>query len=565
MPDKKANVILVITDDQGYGDLGCHGNPIISTPNIDNLYNQSVRFTNFHVGPTCAPTRAGLMTGRYCNCTGVWHTIGGRSLLRQDEVTIADVFKANDYRTGMFGKWHLGDNYPFRPHDRGFEVALYHGGGGVSQTPDYWGNDYFDDTYMLNGEPVSFQGYCTDVWFREAMKFVESNKDNPLFCYISTNAPHAPYNVDKSYSDLYKGKIPDYRADFYGMITCIDDNVGRLMAKLNELGIEDNTILIWMTDNGSAAGASLDKDGFVQEGYNAGMRGMKGWEYDGGHHVPFFIKWHELPKGSDIDQISANIDVLPTLIDLCGLETSASANFNGISLKPLLYGGELPDRVIITDSQRVEYPIKWRKSAVMTDQWRLINGIELYDAKIDPEQRNNLAGKHPDIVQELKSHYESWWNLVSPTFDKECPIIIGSELEPISRLTTHDWHGEQCAWNQGLVREGLVCNGYWVIEVAKDGKYSFELCRWCKEEDRSMTEGIPGDIKDWYHGGKALNLKEARIRVGNQEQTKSIDTHAKGVEFIFGLKAGITDIQTFLSDDKGVDIGAYYVYAKKLD
>jgi arylsulfatase A-like enzyme len=566
VPSKNPNVVLVITDDQGYGDLGCHGNPIISTPNIDRLYSESVRFTNFHVGPTCAPTRAGLMTGRYCNCTGVWHTIGGRSLLRQDEVTIADVFKANDYRTGIFGKWHLGDNYPFRPHDRGFEVALYHGGGGVSQTPDYWGNDYFDDTYMLNGEPVSFEGYCTDVWFGEATKFIEANKDNPFFCYISTNAPHSPYNVDNYYSDPYKGKIPDYRADFFGMITCIDENVGRLMAKLKEMDIEDDTILIWMTDNGSSAGSSLDREGFVQEGYNAGMRGMKGSEYDGGHRVPFFVRWYggELSGGRDIDQISANIDVLPTLIDLCDLETSASENCNGTSLKPLLYGQGWRDRVIVADSQRVEYPIKWRKSAVMTDHWRLINGVELYDIQIDPEQRHNIAEQHPDIVQELRSHYEDWWSLVSPTFDKDCPIVIGSECEPISRITTHDWHGEQCAWNQGQIREGLECNGYWIIKVAEDGEYLFELRRWCKEEDRAMTEGIPGDVTDWYHGGNALDLKTAQIVVGDQKQSKTLDPQAKGVTFTFNLKAGVTDLQTFLTNAEGIEIGAYYVYVQKL-
>ncbi|MGB9595230.1 MAG: arylsulfatase, partial [Candidatus Poribacteria bacterium] len=529
---RRPNVILIITDDQGYGDLGCHGNNIIKTPNIDALHDQSVRFTNFHVGPTCAPTRAGLMTGRYCNCTGVWHTIGGRSLLRQDEVTMADIFRSNGYKTGLFGKWHLGDNYPFRPHDRGFEIALYHGGGGVSQTPDYWGNDYFDDTYMLNGEPVGFEGYCTDIWFREALKFIESNKNQPFFCYISTNAPHAPYNVDEAYSGQYKGKVPDYRANFYGMITNIDENVGRLVLKLAQLGIDKDIILIWMTDNGTSAGASLDKYGFVQEGYNAGMRGMKGWEYEGGHRVPFFIHWANggFRHNRDINQLSANIDILPTLIDLCGLKSPDHIRFDGVSLKPLLYDipNNLDERVIVTDSQRVEYPIKWRKSAVMTNRWRLINGVELYDILADPEQKDNIADHYPDVVQELRKHYETWWELVSPTFDKNCPIIIGTEHEKITRLTCHDWHGEECAWNQGQIRQGLQCNGFWVIEVVNSGEYSFELRRWCKEEDRAMTEGIPGEITDWYHGGKALDIKMAYIKIGDQEQTKVVDPEAKG-------------------------------------
>ncbi len=562
------NVVFVITDDQGYGDLGCHGNDIIITPNIDKLHGESVRFTNYHVGPTCAPTRAGIMTGRYCNCTGVWHTIMGRSLLRRDETTMADIFKFNGYRTGMFGKWHLGDNYPFRPHDRGFEIALYHGGGGVSQTPDYWGNDYFDDTYFLNGEPIAFEGYCTDIWFREAIKFIDANQNNPFFCYISTNAPHAPYNVDESYSSFYKGKVPDYRANFYGMITNIDENIGRLRAKLKELGIEENTILIYMTDNGTSAGCSLDNQGFVKEGFNAGMRGMKGWEYDGGHRTPFFLYWKAggFSEGKNINQLSANIDILPTLIDLCNLDVPEGLNIHGISLKPLMIGEteNWIDRAIVTDSQRVEYPIKWRKSAVMTNRWRLINGIELYDIISDPEQRNDIAKYNPEIVNELRSHYEKWWDIVSPTFDIDCPIIIGSDNEKMTRLTTHDWHGEQCAWNQGQIREGLECNGYWIVHIEEDGDYEFELRRWPKEEDRSITEGIPGEITDWYHGGKALNLTKARVIIADQEKYATIDPSEKGVKFRFSLKSCTTRLQTFLYNSEGFSIGAYYVYIKKL-
>ncbi len=564
---ERPNVVFVITDDQGYGDLGCHGNPIIETPNLDKLHSESVRLTNFHVGPTCAPTRAGIMTGRYCNCTGVWHTIMGRSLLRTNEVTMGDVFSANGYRTGLFGKWHLGDNYPFRPQDRGFEVALYHGGGGVSQTPDYWGNDYFHDTYMRNGKPEAFIGYCTDVWFSQAMRFIEENKDRPFFCYLSTNAPHGPYNVADSYSDPYRGEVPDYRANFYGMITNIDDNMARLRTKLKELGIEDNTILIFMTDNGTSGGCSLDRGQFVKEGYNAGMRGMKGSEYDGGHRTPLFMHWPAggFTGGQDVNQLTANIDVLPTLIDLCGIRKPEGVEFHGVSLKPLLTGqGEWPDRVVVTDSQRVEYPIKWRKSAAMTDRWRLINGVELYDIQADPEQRSDVAEDHPDVVRKLREHYEEWWNIVSATFDDPCPIVIGSENEKISRITTHDWHGEQCAWNQGQIRQGLECNGYWIVQVAEPGEYEFELRRWPREEDRAMNEGIPGEISDWYHGGRAIDFRKARIRIEDQEQERDVDPEAKGVRFTFSLKAGITRLQTSLTDANGVSMGAYYVYARRL-
>ena len=201
---KKPNVILIMTDDQGYGDLACHGNPWIKTPEMDKLYQQSVRLTDFHVGTTCAPTRSGLMTGRNCNEVGVWHTIIGRNFLRQGEITIANILKDNGYRTGIFGKWHLGDNFPYRPEDRGFEEAVIHGGGGVGQTPDYWNNDYFDDTYFRNGVPEKFEGYCTDVWFSEALTFIEKRREEPFFCYIAPNAPHGPFHVPQKYLDMLR-------------------------------------------------------------------------------------------------------------------------------------------------------------------------------------------------------------------------------------------------------------------------------------------------------------------------------------------------------------------------
>ena len=220
--NSQPNIILIITDDQGYGDIGAHGNPWIKTPELDKLHNESVRLIDFHTGTTCTPTRAGLLTGRNCNETGAWHTVGGRSLLRLDEVTIADVLKTNGYETAIFGKWHLGDNYPYLPNQRGFATSVIHGGGGVGQTPDYWNNDYFDDTYFRNGNPEKFQGYSTDIWFNEAISFIEKNQTKPFFCYISTNAPHSPFHVPKKYIELYKDNKNIPEPNFYGMITNIN-------------------------------------------------------------------------------------------------------------------------------------------------------------------------------------------------------------------------------------------------------------------------------------------------------------------------------------------------------
>ena len=385
--DRKPNVIFVVTDDQGYGELGCHGNPVIHTPHTDELHRVSFRLTNYHVGPTCAPTRAGLMTGHYHNSTGVWHTIGGRSLLCKDEWSLASAFAENGYVTGLFGKWHLGDNYPYRPQDRGFREVVTHGGGGVGNTPDYWGNNYNDDCYAVNGQWTPFEGYCTDVWFDEALKFVERHRDEPFLCFITTNAPHSPYIVDESYSDPYVGQVEHQdRANFYGMITCIDENLGKLRQRLRELGLEENTILIFMTDNGTSGGATLDENRFVIRGYNAGMRGIKGSEYEGGHRVPLFIHWPAggFNVGRDIPELTANVDMMPTLLELCGIHAvhydavdrdavdrdACDRQFDGVSLVPLLREGQMdwPDRIVVTDSQRLTSPIKWRKSATMTQR-----------------------------------------------------------------------------------------------------------------------------------------------------------------------------------------------------
>ncbi|MEM9702290.1 MAG: arylsulfatase, partial [Planctomycetota bacterium] len=305
---ERPNVVLILTDDQGYGDLSCHGNEELKTPNMDRLFAESVRLTNYHVDPTCSPTRSALYTGRYSTKTGVWHTIQGRSLMAPTEVTIAERFRDVGYRTGMIGKWHLGDNAPLRPRDQGFDHAFIHGGGGVGQAPDFWGNDYFADTYFrfARGEepPASIEpvrGYCTDEWFAEAKRFVsDSPPDRPFFLTLATNAPHGPYLVGPEWSEPYKAAgIKSPRAEFYGMIACIDARLGELRAHLQEMGHAENTIFIFTTDNGTAAG---HRDG----GFNAGMRGNKGSKYDGGHRVPFFIHWPAggLTGGRDVTRLT---------------------------------------------------------------------------------------------------------------------------------------------------------------------------------------------------------------------------------------------------------------------
>ena len=244
----RPDVVLIMTDDQGYGDLACHGNPVIKTPHLDQLYLDSVRFTNFHVDPTCSPTRGALMSGKYSHRAKVWHTIAGGNHLRASEMTMADAFRASGYRTGMFGKWHLGDNYPYRPFEPGFERAVAHQGGGVGQTPDFWGNNYFDDSYFHNGQVRKHEGYCTDIWFEQAFDFIDECGDDPFFVYLATNAPHCPCLVADKYTQPYRDNPEIVHPEFYGMITNIDENFGRLLAKLDADGLSDDTILIFMTE-----------------------------------------------------------------------------------------------------------------------------------------------------------------------------------------------------------------------------------------------------------------------------------------------------------------------------
>jgi arylsulfatase B len=559
---RRPNVVLVITDDQGYGDLACHGNPLIETPNLDTLHGESVRLTDFHVGPTCSPTRASLMTGRYCNRTGVWHTIMGRSLLGSDEVTVADVFAASGYRTGMFGKWHLGDNYPFRPEDRGFQDVLAHKGGGVGNSQDFWGNDYFDDTYFRNSVPEKFTGYCTDVWFAEAMKFIGANKNRPFFCYLSTNAPHGPHLVPEKYIRMYTDKgVKEGLARFYGMITCIDENMGRLMRQLDSLGLSDNTILIFMTDNGGDPVGGPGK-------FNAGMRGSKGSMHDGGHRVPFFIRWPAsgLGGGQDIDRLTAHIDVMPTFVELCGLRQPDGVRFDGQSLLPLLTGqaGTWPDRVMVTDSQRVDHCIKWRRSATMTDRWRLINGEELYDMDVDPGQEQDVASEHPEVVERLRQAYEQWWTSVSETFDEYPRIVLGSPEENPTCLTSHDIHG-QVVWNQGQVRRAQRCDGFWAVEIDRDGTYEFGLRRWPREADRPITEPVSAHADE--PESRRIVTTDARLKVGDFDQTVPIPPGATEVTFTVPLKAGKTRLQAWFINGlgDGATHGVYYVYVIRGD
>lgn len=581
MAGARPNFVFVLTDDQGYGDLGCHGNSVIRTPNLDRFHGEAVRFTDFHVGTTCAPTRAGLLTGHFCNSAGVWHTIGGRSLLRADEWTLADALRGAGYRTGQFGKWHLGDSQPFRPHERGFERAVYHNGGGIGNVGDPWGNDYFDDTYYVNGVPQKFDGYCTDVFFREGLRFIEEHRAEPFYCHVSTNAPHGPLNVEPHYAASYAESTPhEERARFYGMITNLDENFGLLLRRLEELGLADDTIVVFMTDNGTATGVELDEHGFPHEApgsFNAGMRGKKGSPYEGGHRVPFFLRYPGggARGGRDVAQLTSYVDFMPTILDLCGVTPPAERSFHGRSLTPLLQGeddGAWSERVMVADTQRLARPVKWRLSAVMRGPWRLVHGTELYHLERDPGQRRDVAGGHPALVAELRRGYEEWWELVSEQFDRDVPMVIGGSAEPV-RLTTHDLRNEACngAWNQRQVRAGHVSAGYWAIDVLRAGRYRVELRRWPEDAGYALDAGIDGDDVEWrrdaiqerdaphYTGGVALPIGWAVLTVGGRDHHLETPAGAVAAVFEVTLQAGPDRLSASFHDRLERTIASYYV------
>ena len=580
---EQPNIVIVIADDQGYGDLGHTGNPFIQTPHIDALAAESTSLTDYHVAPTCSPTRAALMTGHWTDRTGVWHTINGRSMLRENEVTLGQLLKDNGYSTGMFGKWHLGDNYPYRPEDRGFDEVYRHGGGGVGQTPDVWDNAYFDGSYFHNGTVVPAKGFCTDVFFRQAKSFMKEQAEagKPFFAYISTNAPHGPLHCPQKYLDMYPDQSAKIAA-FFGMITNIDDNVGATRQFLEELGVADNTLFIFTTDNGTATG---------NEVFNAGMRGKKGSEYDGGHRVPFIAHWPAAGWNTEhhCDMLCHAVDVVPTVVGLAGGKRPQSLRWDGVSIETFLDPEKNPavgDRMLVTDSQRIRDPIKWRKTAVMSQQWRLINGNQLYEIKKDPGQVEDVAAAHPQQVEKMKAFYDSWWNELEPTFLQTTEIYLGVSEAPRVTLTCHDWIGGTPPWNQQMVRaamgyrkknpgrknrtgEDLVqadTGSFWAVKVMAPGDYVFELRRWPTEVSKPLAsslpagDAVPGASKAFRETpGEAIPVVSAGLRLnGDVKATASVAKDSQSVQMSLSLQTGSYELAPFFQTEDGKEVGAYY-------
>jgi arylsulfatase A-like enzyme len=561
-PSARPNILVVLTDDQGYGDFSVHGNPVLKTPNLDRLHSESIRLTDFHVAPMCTPTRGQLMTGVDALRNGAMNVSSGRAILRREFPTMAEILANNGYRTGIFGKWHLGDNYPYRPQDRGFQESIWFPSSHIPSAAGHFDNDYFDDVYIRNGKPRQFEGYTTDVFFREAEAWMRerASRSQPFFCYLPLAAPHGPLFVSDQYREPYRNQKPGI-ASFYAMIANIDENIGRLETFLRESGLRENTIVIFMTDNGTATGDAV---------FNAGMRGKKISLYEGGHHVPCFIRWPggRLRAAGDIDLLTQAQDILPTLVELLGLNISANTTFDGMSLAAWLRGttNVTSNRMFVTQFTRMnDAKPKRGDGVVLWKKWRLVADTELYDLATDPGQDHNVISQFPEIAARMREHYARWWMGVEPRVNDISAVHIGSSKENPTVLTPCEWL-DVFFDQQAQVRRGLKKNGVWTLFVERDGDYEFELRRWPVEADAPITAAMPAfrGVDGVFPAGEALPVANAEIKIGELRQRKAIAAADKAATFRLPLQRGRTELQTWFRDATDAEIaGAYYVYVRR--
>ena len=477
-PERRPNVILIMSDDQGYGDLSCHGNPDLRTPNLDRLAEQGVEFTRFYVSPVCAPTRASLLTGRYNIRCGVHGVTGGRETMATDETTVAEALRDAGYRTALIGKWHLGEVYPYVPHGQGFEEY-------IGFRTGHW-NHYFDAPLERNGKPHQTKGYIADALTGEAIRYIEANRANPFFLYLAYNTPHTPYQVPDRYWQRFAAKgMPKELAAIYGMVENLDENVGRLLASVDRLGLARETVLIFLTDNGPNG-----------DRYTAGLRGRKGSVYEGGVRVPFFIRWPgRFAAGKKVETIAAHIDVFPTLLDLCGVKRPEGRPIDGMSLRPLIEGkaAAWPDRPIFTHSERPGRENAMYPGAIRTQRFNLVNGKELYEIPVDPGETKVVAARYPEKFRELRSRYDDWFQTaIAERGFRRYPLPVGHEEEnPVYLPATeayfsgdihfHAKNGYAHDWLTGWRR--MEDRIYWEIDVVRPGSYSIVLEYLCPGEE----------------------------------------------------------------------------------
>lgn len=547
----RPNVIVIMTDDQGYGDFGSTGNPIIRTPHLDAIAARGAQMSTFYVSPVCSPTRASLLTGRYNFRTGVIDTWHGMSLMDPREVTMAEILRDAGYRTGIFGKWHLGDNTPMRPQDQGFEESLVHRGGGIGQPSDPPGGEgkYTDAILFHRGETVQTSGYVTDVYFDYAMRWIEEAHGSgvPFFAYIPTNAPHSPLadvpqDLYESYlredlgSDRLSGGVgnplpdqlnEDAIARVYSMITNIDDNVGRLFERLDALGITDNTLVIFFSDNGAAGPR-----------YNAGLWGLKTSVWEGGVRSPLFMHWPaRLPSGGSSDEVVAHIDILPTVLDAVGL-SSDGRRLDGRSFLPLLTNeaAEWSDRPIVIQAHRGSVPQRYHNFMIREGRWKLVHAsgfgresfegdptFRPFDLEADPFEEFDLSADSREVVTRLRRSYDAWFDDVggdNPENFEFLRVTVGTARESPTVLTRNDWHPtESRSFNDPLA------NGYWALRVAATGRFDVRVSFPVSFDGGRVTLRLNGDERasEWQSGAGTYLFEQVLLEGGRVDLQVTVD------------------------------------------
>ncbi|MCL4192786.1 MAG: arylsulfatase [Thermoguttaceae bacterium] len=572
-PRVRPNVLLILTDDQGYGDFSIHGNPHVRTPHLDRLGESSVRFDRFYVNSFCAPTRAALLTGRWPLRTGVHGVTHNREAMRPNEVTIAEALRGGGYRTALIGKWHNGEQYPYTPPGQGFDEFFgFHNG--------HW-NDYFDATLLRGTQVEKTQGYISDVLTDEAMKWIAKGGARPFFCYLAYNAPHSPFQVPDKYFDRFKVQgFDDAVAAFWGMCENLDENIGRLLAHLDRLELAENTIVVFLTDNGGTAGVKI---------YNAGMRGGKTSVHEGGTRVPLFVRWPAAQWTAHVVKpIVSHIDLYPTPLDLCGVPAPPGPPLDGISLRPLLEGdgSQWPERVLFTHNpidETNKFP-----GAVRTDRYRLVcdirgrsggsgavnndasaTGWQLYDMTNDPGEKNDLARQQPEKVAELSALYDAWFADISRDGLRRFPIPVGyAEENPVeihapqayftAPLRFHSGPGYANDW----LTDWTDANArvWFDLDVVRSGRYALEIAYACPAEDAGAkiriragdsflqatvpvapVESIPLPHRDQAGHEKYQNRHWATLKLGSMNLPKgpvelSIETISKPGSAVMDFK-----------------------------
>jgi arylsulfatase A-like enzyme len=562
---ERPNVVIVMTDDQGLGDSSFMGNPALKTPHLDAFARGAVRLTDFHVAPMCSPTRGQLLTGLAALRNGATSVTAGRTFLRPGLPTLPELFRAAGYATGIFGKWHLGDSFPHRPMDKGFEESVHHlGWGQLASTPEA-GWPLIDGRLFRNGREERYRGHCTDVWFDEALAWMKRQKTagRPFLCYIPTNAPHGPHiDLERFIAPYRKPGLP---AAFFGMIAHVDERFGDLDRFLTAEGLRDNTLVIFMTDNGGTSGVKL---------FNAGLRAGKTTLYEGGHRVPCWIRWPAggLGEPRDVAVPTQNTDLLPTLCELCGVppvdRPERDRPYAGMSLAGLLRGSvaDLPERTLVV--QYGQTPTK-HDACVIRGPWRLVKGRELYDVTSDRGQTRDVAAAHPDVVVRLRSDYETWWDGIAGSLDDFVPQSLGAEQEQTVEFTSGDWENIY-ADNVGFVRQavGGPTGGTWHVRVERPGRYEFVLRRWPPRAAAPLGGEAPtlAGIESQAAVRTFPGIAAAHVDIAGVEAKSTADPTAASATIIATLTPGPTTLKAWFADSAGQPLcGGFFVTVRRLE